>query len=207
MHVSTPPSSNSPLHELEHSENPGFIRRHRWTIFTLLIAALVSAAGMVVWYGRMGTLQPVATGSILRLSTFPMHADADADNGPGMPGTSLSQDQLLILAQVRITNISKKPIQIFDLSGLLFQGPQGQVQTTSLGANVTDIHRLFQAFPALAPINMPPLERKTTIAPGQSAQGLVVCNFGLTPQQWQQRQGFELHVSFDLGPTLVLKVK
>ena len=202
MNTHTPPDSNASMHEFEPDETPGFFRRNRWTILTLLIAAIISAAGMVVWYGHMGTLKPVATGTILRMSTFPMHASTEDNGGPGMPGQALNQDQLLILAQVRVTNVSKTPITIFDLNGLLLQG---QEQTTSLGANGTDIHRLFQAFPALAPMDAPPLERKTTIAPGQSAEGLIVFNYGLTPQQWQQRQGFEMRISFELGPTLVLK--
>ncbi len=204
MNATTPPDFNDPVHDMEHDGTSGFFRRYRWTLLILVIAALVSAAGMVVWYGHMGTLQPVAQGKILRLSTFPMHASTENDGGSGMPGQALNQDQLLILAQVQVTNVSKKPITIFDLNGLLLQG---QVQTTSLGANETDIHRLFQAFPALAPMDAPPLERKTSIAPGQSAQGLVVFNYGLTPQQWQQRTSFEMHISFELGPTLVLKAK
>ena len=204
MNSQTPPNANASMPGLERDATPGFFQRNRWTIFTLLFAAIVSAAGMVVWYGHMGTLRPVATGSILRLSTFPMHASTDDNGGPGMPGQALSQDQLLILAQVRVTNVSKNPITIFDLNGLL---QQGQVQTTSLGANVTDIHRLFQAFPALAPMAAQPLERNTVIAPGQSADGLMVFNYGLTPQEWQKRTGFEMHISFELGPTLVLKAQ
>ena len=174
----------------------------------ILIALAVTSIGMVLFYTGVGTVAPVASGSLARLTMYPIHpvfnpnADSDPNTpGPGMPGAPLDQDQVIVLGQVQVKNISKAPLDIFDLSAQL---TLPQEQQSSSGASPTDIDRLFQGFPDLAPMRMQPLLRRQVIPPGQTAEGLVAFHYPITQQQWQQRRKFQITVSFDNGPSLVL---
>lgn len=174
----------------------------------ILIALAITSIGMVLFYTGVGSVAPVASGSVVRLTMYPIHPvfnpNADSDPGtpgPGMPGAPLDQDQVIVLGQVQVKNISKAPLDIFDLSAQL---TLPQEQQSSLGASPTDIDRLFQGFPDLASVRMQPLLRHQVIPPGQTAEGLVVFNYPITQQQWKLRRKFQITVSFDKGSSLVL---
>lgn len=171
----------------------------------ILIGVIITVIGMVAWYARMGSIKAVASGSIVRVMMYPVHTvynqDDPTDQGPGMPGAPLSQDQILVLSQVQIKNTSDKPLSIFDLSAKLTLPSE---QRESMGASTGDIDRLFQAFPDLAPLRMEPLARHQVIAPGQTAEGLVVFNYPITQAQWNLRRDLQISVSFDNGLPVVL---
>ena len=180
---------------------------HPWEEYRLpiLIGFVITAIVMITWYARMGSIDAVASGSVVRLMMYPVHSvynpDDPADLGPGMPGAPINQDQVLVLAQVQIKNTSQKPLDIFDLSGKLTLPQQ---QLIGMAASSTDIDRVFQRFPDLALLHMEPLARHQVIPPGQTAQGLMVFNYSISQDQWNLRRGFQITVSFDNGPPVVL---
>ncbi|HEX4019894.1 MAG TPA: hypothetical protein VHX63_02015 [Acidobacteriaceae bacterium] len=177
---------------------------HPFRVYAVPIAIgfVITCIAMVTWFLRMGIVHPVANGTLVRLMTYPVQTFSDPDGqGPGMPGAPEDQVQVIALAQVQIKNISKKPLEIFDLNSKL---TLPQDQRTSLGATPNDIDRLFQRYPDLAPLRMEPLARHQVILPGQTAEGLVVFNYPITQDQWNLRRDFKVTVSFDQGLSVIL---
>jgi len=199
MNSPTSPSQNIPDLQLEQVDPPHPIRVY---FPAIAVGAVITIIAMLVWYTRMGIIHPVASGSIVRLMTYPVHTVSDPDlPGPGMPGVPTDQDQMLVLSQVQIKNTSKQPLQIFDLSADLTLPNDKQ---RSLGATTEDINRLFQRFSDLGPLRMDPLARQQVIPPGQTADGLVVFSYPITEDQWKLRKDLQITVSFNAGRSVIL---
>lgn len=194
---SSTPNTSAP--NLAQVDPPHPLHGFRWPI---VIGVIVTTIAMVTWYTRMGTLAQVATGSVVQLTMYPMHTVADPNMlGPGMPGATPDQDQVIVLAQIHIKNISKEPLDIFDMTAQL---TLPQEQRSSLDASPENIQRLFDNVPSLASMRKPLLERNRLVAPGQTTQGLVVFNYPIPEQQWKQRRDFQITVSFDNAPSLII---
>ncbi len=194
---SSTPNASAP--NLAQIDPPSRLHGLRWPI---VIGVIVSTIAMVTWYTRMGTLAQVATGSVVQLTTYSMHTVADPSMpGPGMPGATPDQNQVIVLAQIQVKNISKEPLDIFDLTAQL---TLPQEQRSSLDANPENIQRLFDNVPSLASMKKPLLERNLLVAPGQTAKGLVVFNYPIPEQQWKQRRNFQITVSFYNAPSLII---
>ena len=202
MNAPTSPTPNSSAPNLAQVDPPRPLRGYLWPI---LIGLVVTSVGMAYFYGRLGGIAPVASGTVPRLQMFPIHNTPDPDMpGPGFPGAAPDQDQVIVLAQVQVKNISKAPLELFDLSAML---TLPQEQRSSLGASPANIDRLLQAYPDLAAAKTQPLVRHQVLTPGQTAQGLVVFNYPLSQQQWDQRKGLKITVSFTQGSSLVLNAQ
>lgn len=116
-----------------------------------------------------------------------------------MPGTAAEQDELIILLQLEVKNVSQKPLTIFDLVGnVSLPGSHRQ----SFAALPEDIDRVMARFPNLTYMQTSPLARHQVIAPGQTVQGLVVFNYPLTKDQWDKRKTAQITVSFEQGRSL-----
>lgn len=207
----TPPNSSEqppktqdnrdPYDPLE--QHPSALRRYLWPV---VIGLIVTSIAMVLFYTRMRGVAAVASGSVVQLTIYPMHPVVDPDMpGPGMPGAPLDQDQVIVFAEVQVKNLSHNPLEIFDLAATM-KSQQLDPQR-SLGASPVDVDRLFQAFPEIAHLRAPLLLRHVVIAPGQSATGQVVFNYPISKQEWNQRSGFQIKVSFENGPSLVLDAR
>lgn len=186
---------------LEQVDPPHPLQEYRLPI---LVALVVTCIVMVVFYVRVGGVAPVASGALVRYKVFPVQTiSSPAMNGPGLIGSPEEQDQLVVLAQVQIKDLSKSPLKIFDLSSLLILP---QEQQHNLGASTEEIPLLFQVYPNLASFGTVPLARRQVIAPGETVEGLVVFNYPITQKQWDQRRDFQITVSFDSGRPVVLHV-
>ncbi len=121
-----------------------------------------------------------------------------------MAGATPEQDEMILLVEARITNISRGPLTIFDInSDIKLQGANNE----STAALPEDIDRLFQRFPDLATGRMKPLSRHQVIAPGQSVEGLMVFNYAWSQQQWNQRKNAHVVISFQNGRPLTLPLQ
>jgi hypothetical protein len=109
-------------------------------------------------------------------------------------GRDTTQDDLYILATLRIDDHLHIPIFVKDLTATLTTA-DGQLLTTS-AIEKLDLPTLYQTFPAIKPLSSAPLLRETTIAPGQSAEGMVILRFPITQDDWNHRQSAALAVDF-----------
>ncbi len=196
--ASVPLSNDDPLEQHPHS-----LRRYLWPV---VIGIVVTSIVMVVFYTRMRGIPAVASGSVVRLNIYAMHPTVDPDlPGPSMPGASLDQDQVIVFAQLQVNNVTKKPLEIFDMAATM-KSQQLDPQR-SLAASATDVDRLFQAYPDAAHLRAPLLLPHMIIPPGQSASGQVIFNYPISQQEWDQRSSFQIKVSLENGPSILLAAK
>ena len=174
----------------------------------LLIPAIIVIVGLAIaWalFAHFGRSKPDASGVVLKQVVYPVQVNAvDTQPEPGMAGTQPAQDEIIVLVQARVTNISKHPLTIFDMmEDVKMHGTSNQ----SIGALPEDIDRLFQRFPNLESARTQPLARHQVIAPGKSAEGLMVFNYAWSQQQWNQRKDAHLVISFQDGRPLTLPLQ
>ncbi len=197
--ASSPLNVNAP--ELVQVDPPGGLR-------SLLVPAIVVIVGLAIagmLFAHFGRSKPDASGTVLRQVVYPVQVDPGvAPDQPGMAGAVAEQDETILLVQARVTNISQKPLTVFDIvSNVRLDEADNQ----SPAALPEDIDRLFQRFPDLAAVRMQLLSRHQVIPPGQSAEGLVVFSYPWSKQQWDQHKRSQLVVSFENGQSLVLPLQ
>ncbi len=175
---------------------------------TLLAPAVIVIVGLAIaWalFAHFGISKPDASGAVLRELAYPVQVDGGSSQADaGMEGATAEQDEVILLVQAKVTNTSQKPLSIFDLvSDVKLDGENNR----STAALPEDIDRLVQRFPDLAPMRMQPLARHQVIAPGQSAEGLMVFNYPWSKQQWDKRQAAAAVVSFQDGHPLTIPLQ
>jgi hypothetical protein len=127
---------------------------------------------------------------ILHTSIYPAHTVYKGESI--LVGHDQTQDDLYVLTTLRIDDRLHLPLFIKDLTGTLTTA-DGQVFTTSATEN-QDFDNVYASFPGLKPLASEPLLRETTIAPGQSAQGMVLLHFPVTKAVWDHRRTANLNV-------------
>jgi hypothetical protein len=176
----------------------------------LVVPAIVVVVGLAIaWalFAHFGRSKPDASATLLRQFVYQVQVDSgESPQGPGMPGTLPEQDETVILVQARVANISKQPLTIFDLVSDVKLGGEA-FGSQSSAALPADIDRFMQRFPNLMSMNMPPLMRHTTIAPGGSAEGLMVFAYPWTKNQWSHRQDAHIIISFERGRSVMLPLQ
>ena len=176
----------------------------------LIVPAIAVVVGLAIaWalFAYFGRSKPDASGMVLRQMIYPVQVDSgESPQGPGMPGAVPEQDETVILVQARVTNISKEPLTIFDLVSDVKLAGQGAGNQSS-AALPEDIDRFMQRFPDLTAMSAAPLTRHTVIAPGSSAEGLMVFAYPWTKAQWSQHKDAHILVSFQRGRSLDLPLQ
>jgi hypothetical protein len=173
-----------------------------------LVPAIIVIIGLAIaWalFAHFGRAKPDASGVVLRQMAYPVQVDAGTSQPePGMEGTSAEQDEMILLVQLRVKNISPNPLTIFDM---VADAKLAGTSNRSSDALPEDIDRLFQRFPDLSGMRMQPLSRHQVIAPGQSVEGLMVFNYAWTQQQWNQSKDRRTIISFQNGRSLILPLQ
>ena len=176
----------------------------------LVVPAIVVVVGLAIaWalFAHFGRPRPDASATLLRQFVYPVLVDSgESPQGPGMPGTLPKQNETVILVQARVTNISKQPLTVFDLVSDVKLGGEA-FGSQSSAALPADIDKFMQRFPELASMNMPPLTRHTMIAPGGSAEGLMVFAYPWTKNQWNQHKEAHVIISFARGRSVMLPLQ
>ncbi|MGO8720990.1 MAG: hypothetical protein ACLQMO_17510 [Acidobacteriaceae bacterium] len=176
----------------------------------LLVPAIVVVVGLAIaWalFAHFGRSKPDASGMVLRQLVYPVLVNSgESPQGPGMPGAVPAQNETVVLVQARVTNISKQPLTIFDLVSDVKLGDEA-FGNQSTAALPEDIDRFMQRFPELTSMNMSPLTRHTVIAPGSSAEGLMVFAYPWTKNQWSQHKDAQIIVSFQRGRSVILPLQ
>lgn len=126
-----------------------------------------------------------ATGLILASATVP----------------SPASHSLLVLTPVKIHNTGNKPYSIFDINASV---RLGNSEYRSADVSPEDFQKVFHYYPELASFQQPPLLRHAVVQPQATLTGLLVFNYPLTEAEWNQRETFQVKVSFERGKDIVL---
>jgi hypothetical protein len=106
-----------------------------------------------------------------------------------------AQDDLYVLATVRVDNRLRVPLFLNDITGALYP-PDGSDPITSSAIEKNDLDNLYITFPALKPLAGPPLLRETSIPAGGNAEGMVLLHFPLTEADWNNRKSATVTIDF-----------
>lgn len=202
MNSPAPPHSPGNVPELVQVESPN---RWRSLVVPAIIVIILLAIAWAL-FAHFGQAKPAASAVIIKQMAYPVRVDADVQQpASGMQSDPLiPQSEIILLVQARVTNISSKPIEIFDLfSNVELDGTTNR----SYGALPEDIDRLFQRFPDLEAMRMQPLARREVIQPGKSVEGLMAFNYNWTQDQWNRRKDGRFVVSFQDARSVVVPLQ
>lgn len=170
-----------------------------------LVPALVALALAVIAGAALYFFTPhrIAQVSVTRMSVVPIRTVFKGSQlvvgGDIKVMGEQAQDDLYVLATVRIKDDLKLPIFIKDLTGTLTE-PDG-AQLTASAVQRRDLETLYSTYPQLKQVSAPPLLRETQIQPGGTAEGMVVLHFPVPQKLWDQRSGATITVeTYHQGP-------
>lgn len=171
------------------------------TVFAAL-ALFVGVVGGYVWFNSK---PPASAGEVVSLSTYSIHRELSTGSSlGGISGGANIYDEVIVIANVRVRSKTSVPTAVFDVWGNLTLNDD-EVQH-SIAANPTDFHKVFVAYPELAPRQKAPLANGTVIQPGQQIEGQVIFHFPISAQEWNQREAFNVTVEFQHEKNLVIPV-
>jgi hypothetical protein len=116
------------------------------------------------------------------------------------PAAVPAGNTLLLLAPIKIRNMSEKPLSVMDISGVI---RLGDTDYKSYAASTLDFDRVFKYYPDLDAYRQSALIPHSQIPPGGEAQGMVVFNYALPEDQFSKAQSFEIDVTFDTIPYIL----
>jgi hypothetical protein len=135
----------------------------------------------------------IADIAVTHTAVLPTHTEFKTDTK--LVGAQVdAQDDLYVLATLRIDNHLKVPLTIDDITGTFTQPDDTGATTTAIQKN--DLDGAYSAFPALKPLSGPPLLRETSIQPGDHAEGMVLLDFPITQAQWNGRKSATVTLAF-----------
>jgi hypothetical protein len=123
-------------------------------------------------------------------SLFPTHTVFKSDSI--VVGSDKAEDNLYVLTNLRVDDPLHLPLILKDFTATLTTADDQKI--TSSAAEEKDLPNIFASFPALESMASKPLVRDTLIAPGASAEGMVLLQFPVTKDVWNHRKSAVLHV-------------
>lgn len=129
--------------------------------------------------------------TITKTAVYPAHTVFKSDSI--LVAREQAQDDLYVIVNLRVDDRLNLPIFLKDFTATLTT-----VDGEELHANATeqqDFEAVYGAFPALKKLSSSPLLRETLIAPGKSAEGMVLLHFPVTAEVWDRRKSAILNVN------------
>lgn len=170
-----------------------------------VVVAFIVATVAVAAYFYIGRVPDPYSAKLVSLNVYPIHRDYKSPTTvQGIGGQNETYDEVLVLADVRINNISKKvPLYLNDMSANVELPDETQ---RSSAVSASDFDKLFIVYPDLKQYQKPMLLRDTTIQPGQSVEGLMIFSYQINQQQWQSATAMNINVHFIHQKPLVIAV-
>jgi hypothetical protein len=163
---------------------------------SIIIAAVVllAAAGAFFYFSPS---KPAEIG-ITRVQVYAAHVETKAmkGRGPHIIGAAPSVDNdLYIVLTVRLTDKDRAPLFIKDETAVLTEPDHSILESSAIQQG--DLANLYITFPQLQALASAPLARDTKVAPGQTAEGMVLLHFpGATEANWHPRESATLTLDF-----------
>jgi hypothetical protein len=161
-------------------------------VWATLVAAIVVTVAIAA-YVILGQKPPAATGEASRVVAHMMHRETSGFDASGAVMPKEQFDQVLLFVHLKMHNQSKNPLF---LRQIISNVTLADGIHSSYAATRTDYERLFAAYPDLASLHGTPVSMDATIAPGQTLEGDIVSSFRMTKEEWEQRKGLDVTVSF-----------
>lgn len=154
----------------------------------VLIAFLI--LGIVIALLIRATPHRTADLTITRTAIFPTHTVFKSNTT--LVGHDQSQDELYVLTNLRIDDRLRLPLFLKDFTATLTTADGQEVTTSAIEKD--DLAAVYTAFPELKQLTSEPLLRETMIAPGQSAEGMVLLHFPVAKDVWDHRRTATLNL-------------
>jgi hypothetical protein len=103
-----------------------------------------------------------------------------------------AQDDLYVLTNLRIDDRLHLPLFLKDFTATLTTAEGEEISTSAVEQR--DLENVYTSFPELKSLATEPLLRDTMIAPGQSAEGMILLHFPVTKETWDHRRNAMLNV-------------
>ena len=169
---------------------------------SFLVPGIIAVAVLGAVFVLVFTLNPhrIADLTVTHTAILPTHTVfASGSMVVGRPDQA--QDDLYVLTTVHIKDDLRLPLFIKDITGTLSTADGDE---TTSAVQKRDLDSLYVSFPALKPMASAPLLRETQIAPGQSAEGMVLLHFTQPQTAWDQRKAATVTIDFyHQGPLTV----
>lgn len=171
----------------------------------IIVAAILIPAAVIAAYVFINREPAPYAGTILSVNVYPIHHDyTQPTTTEGVGGQPESYDEMLLLVNVRIRNLSKVPLFLHDMWAVVELPDQSQRSTA---VSPTDFDNVFVAYPALKQYQKPPLRRDITIPPGQQVEGMMIFHYQIAQSQWQAATSMKVSIDFLHQFPLVMRLK
>ena len=135
---------------------------------------------------------------VTHVSVVPVHTVFSSRTDPNSPrvvgAKDATEDDLYVLATVRLHDDLKLPLFIKDLTGTLTTADGTEITTSAVEKG--DLDAVYSAFPSVRESSGPPLLREITIQPGATAEGMVMLHYAANEEIWKQRKSASVTVEF-----------
>ena len=175
-----------------------FSQPARRNLLLPIVLTLLIAGGLLYALLRF-TPHRTADLAVTRVATHAAHTVFRSDSI--VVGRDAAQDDLYVVAAVRLTDDLRLPLFINDITATLTpaeNSPAGNQPITESAVEHPDFANLYTSFPPvkkLAESSGKPLLRESRIEPGQTAEGFVIVHFPVNQATWDQRGEATLTVS------------
>jgi hypothetical protein len=157
----------------------------------------------IYFYGR--NRKPVA--SITHVQTYVARSELTAVRGTSNVLGALPHidTDLYVLVNVKLTDNTSHPLFIKDETGVLTAPDHSILESSAIEA--ADLPQIYNAFPDLQNLATKPLTRETEVAPGQTAEGMVLLHFpGATEANWNPRESATVTIDFFHNDPITLTI-
>lgn len=172
-----------------------------YMLWTALVAFVVLS--IAIWIFLLIVRKPpIAAGEVQQVWAHAVHTLNTPVDANGVQSAGEVFDQVLVFSQVRIRNQSEQPIVLKDMitNITLEDGIH-----SSYAATAVDYDRVFIRYPELAGLRSKTLLRDTIISPGAVQDGMIICQFHVSPAQWAARKKLDFTFQFKYHPDLTLE--
>ncbi len=174
---------------------------------TVILIGLTCFAFFSVWAWVFFVQKPrVADGAIQSITAVPFHSEfrqggTKADGGYG--GGVQKEDEMYVWAAITMKNLTADVPLYETKQRATLTLPDGE-QQFAYAASPSDVAKV-RSLPKLQLPEGALLPRELTLKPGQSAQGLTLFAFPITPQTWATHRDFSVAISFQWQRDLALR--
>ena len=152
----------------------------------LIAVVVLAVVGFLVF--RLSP-QTTAEATVTHVDVYAAHTVFKTESN--VVGQDAAEDDLYVLADVRITDRLRLPLFLKDFTASLMPS-DGSAQPATSAVEKHDLKNLYTSFPAVGKLaaaqRVPLLERESRIEPGQTVEGYVVLHFPVTEAVWKSRQ-------------------
>jgi hypothetical protein len=162
---------------------------------SFLVPALIAIAVLAIVFAGIYLYVPHGTTglTVTHVAVLPTHTVFNSDSKI-VGQKPRFDDDLYILATVRVDNRLRVPLTLDDITGTITASDGAESTTSALQKR--DLPNLYVVFPALVPLASAPLVRESIIQPAGRAEGMVLLHYPIAQAEWDQRKSASITLKF-----------